>query len=72
MAPLTSLADLNALRQKLAETPQVERVDLLSVSRERAELRLTILGDTQRLAIALASRDLLLRDQGGTWELRRR
>lgn len=72
VAPLTGLADFTALRQKLAETPQVESVELVSVSRERAEFRLTILGDTQRLAIALASRDLLLSEQAGTWELRRR
>lgn len=69
--PLSSLADLVAVRQKLGEAAEIESYEIGTMTRTSAQLVLRHFGEPARLATALGARDLELSNSGGFWTLRR-
>ena len=70
--PLSSLADLVAVRQKLGEAAEIESYDIGTLTRTSAQLVLKHFGEPARLATALGARDLELSSgRDGFWTLRR-
>jgi hypothetical protein len=70
VVPAPALAEIIRVRDRLSQAAEINRVDLVSVSRERAHLRLHFYGMPERLQLALKQRDLILERQGDTWLLR--
>jgi len=67
-----SLAQWNDMRAQLLETDGVEDVRIDGVSARSAEVSLRFPGGAERLADALASKGMALRDEGGIWVVRPR
>jgi hypothetical protein len=64
--PLGSLDRLNSVMRGLDGLAPIERVDILRVNRDEAEVHLVFLGDESQLALLLAQRGLALsRDPAG-------
>jgi hypothetical protein len=70
--PVASLADWVAVRNRLSGVAGLQRSDLLSLSHDGAEVKLTYVGDPARLRLALAQRDLLLKEGSPLWTLQPR
>lgn len=70
VVPITDLGEWIAVRQRLAAVPMIHSIDLLSLNREEARVRLSYVGSPEQLKLALAAADLAL--DGGTpvWRLR--
>lgn len=68
-AALGGLADWLALRERLARSPAVRKVDVLAVSPRDAQLVLHHVGTPEQLAQALALSDLELTSDQGFWRL---
>lgn len=64
------LADWNALRTRLQETPGVGEIQVDAVSARAADIQVSFPGGGPALADALAARGLSLRSIGGNWFLR--
>lgn len=67
-----SLADWVKLRDRLAEVPSIRRVDVLRLTHRDAQVQLGFFGEPQQLTVALAQKDIELRQRDGFWELRLR
>lgn len=70
VVPLTSLGDWIAMRQRLAAVPAIRSIDLLSLSRTEARVRLGYVGTPERLRRDLAAADLVLDGGNPVWRLR--
>jgi len=70
-APTGSLNEWIDLRQKLEAVPDMTRVRVIAMSRERARLQLVFAGDNERLLAALAQVGLGMQQQNGAWVLSR-
>lgn len=68
----SSLAEWNALRQRVLETPGVSGVNIDAVSARSADIQLAFPGGGPALAAAFASKGLPLANIGGNWFLRSR
>lgn len=69
-AEFKSLSEWLTIRKRLSEVAEIRKTEIGSLSIHDADLRLTYLGDVQRLVIALSQKDLLLKEQDGVWYLR--
>lgn len=69
--PLRSMADWVKIRQRLAETSEIGKVEVAALSARAAELVLTLRGDPETLRLALRQRDLALTETAGAWRLER-
>lgn len=67
--PLSNLAEWLAVRERLEASAVVRRVELAALSRADAQVVLHYLGDPSQLTLALAQRDLDLREEDGFWTL---
>jgi hypothetical protein len=67
VVPVASLEDWVAIRKRLTSIPQVERVKLVSLSREAARLTIVYPGPTEQLAAALTQSGLFFYKQDGEW-----
>ncbi len=70
--PITSLGDWLFVRGRLAGLPVIKSSDLLALDRHAAQVEIHFLGDPAKLQLALAQRDLVLRQDGQSWTLQRR
>jgi hypothetical protein len=70
--PLGGLADWIVVRDRLGSMAEIRKLELAEISSEQAQVVLHYLGSPQRLAVALAQRDLSLSDKNGYWVVRRR
>lgn len=68
--PLGGLTDWVAVRQKLAETPEVAGYEIAGMTSREARLTLNYFGDPRRLALALRGHGLTLAQNGDFWVLR--
>jgi hypothetical protein len=64
-----TLGDWVAMRDRLAETAMVRRTEVLSLSRNRAQVELHYIGAESGLRLALAQKDLVLDRDAAGWEL---
>ncbi len=67
-----SLKDWLEVQRRLADVAAIRRVQIETLSTERAQVVLHYLGDTEQLAVALAPQDLELSQAEGYWRLKRR
>jgi hypothetical protein len=70
--PVTQLSEWLAVRKKLAEVPQIKKVDVNSLGVDGASVMLSYVGTEQQLQASLAQADLVLSNDGGFWILRAR
>ncbi len=70
--PVTQLSEWLAIRKKLADVPQVKKVDVNSLGVDGASVMLSYIGTEQQLQAALAQAELVLSNDGGFWILRAR
>lgn len=69
-APLRTVSEWLAIQQRLSGLPTVERANLVTLSRSKAELNLIYFGNEQQLTTALAQKGLVLsRTLSGGWLL---
>lgn len=71
LASLTGFGDWVAIRRGLERSPLVRAHVVQAMTRDRAQLTLTVLGDAQRVGAALANEGLSLRESGGYWVIAR-
>lgn len=69
--PIQSMADWVKIRQRLAETSEIGKIEVALLTAEAAELVLSLRGDTETLRLALRQRDLALTETAGAWRLER-
>jgi hypothetical protein len=69
VVPIGSLDDWIAIRQRLAAMPTIRAIDLLSLSREEARIRLSYVGTPGQLRADLAAADLALDGGDPVWRL---
>lgn len=69
--PIRSMADWVKIRQRLAETSEVGKVEVSALSARAAELLLTVHGDPETLRLALRQRELALTETAQGWRLER-
>jgi hypothetical protein len=67
LATLTGFGDWVAIRRALDRSPLVRSHVVRAMTRDRAQLTLTVLGDADRVGAALATQGLSLRESGGYW-----
>jgi hypothetical protein len=67
VVPVFSLDDWVQTRSKLQSLPQVDRVRLISITREQAKLTIDYPGTTDQLAADLAQKGLFLRKLDREW-----
>ena len=68
--PLGELGAWLSVRRRLEALSQIERIDIASLSRAKAELTLNYLGGENRFVSALAAREFdLVEAQPGLWRL---
>lgn len=68
--PIRRLDDWLAVRRKLAEVALVSRAELVYLAQTEARVDVRYFGDPEQLKLALAQRDLILTEEGGTLVLR--
>ena len=68
--PITALAEWVAIAERLEQAPEVTAVRLGDISKASAHIELGFYGAPERLALALAQRDLHLQEEEGFWILR--
>jgi hypothetical protein len=68
--PLEGLDSLVTVMRGLDGLAQIQRVDLVHVARDEAEVHLQFVGDTDQLTLLLAQRDLALRREADGFVLR--
>lgn len=69
--PIQSMADWVKIRQRLAETSEIGKIEVALLTAQAAELVLSLRGDTETLRLALRQRELALTETAGTWRLER-
>lgn len=69
VVPIHALSDWIAVRERLASLPAIRAIEVLSLNRAQARVRLSYLGRTDRLRDALAGVDLVLDGGGPVWRL---
>lgn len=69
--PTGALADWITVRNRLADIPSIQQIDLLSLDRQQAQVELHYVGDQQQLQLALAQRNLNLSGADPNWVLQR-
>ena len=69
IVPLASLGDWVAMQQRLAAVPEIHKVDLLSLSRQRAKIEIKYVGSPDQLKSSLAGADLDLGGGDPEWRL---
>jgi hypothetical protein len=70
--PIRSMADWVKIRQRLADTSEIGKVEIVTLSAKAAELLLTLRGTPETLKLALRQRDLALTESAdATWRLER-
>jgi len=67
--PLTSLKDWVAVRERLRSISSIQRMRLLSLSKDTARVEIGFLGEAETLQIVLAQRDLVLVRGDPDWTL---
>lgn len=68
--PLGELGAWLSVRRRLEALSQIDQIDIASLSREKAELRINYLGSESRFVSALSARDLdLVEAEPGLWRL---
>ena len=67
VVPVSSLDDWVAKRKRIQSLPQLDRVKLVSLSRDAARLTIVYTGPTDQLAAALVQAGLYLSKQDGEW-----
>ena len=67
VVPVSSLDDWVAKRKRIQSLPQLDRVKLVSLSRDAARLTIVYPGPTDQLAAALVQAGLYLSKQDGEW-----
>ncbi len=67
VVPVSSLDDWVAKRKRIQSLPQIDRVKLVSLSRDAARLTIVYPGPTEQLAAALVQAGLYLSKQNGEW-----
>lgn len=65
----SNLNDWLTVQRRLAETPAVANVEILGLSPQGAQVRLTYAGTPEQLRLTLEQMSLLLSDRGGFWEI---
>ncbi|MGH7100673.1 MAG: DUF2066 domain-containing protein, partial [Stellaceae bacterium] len=70
VVPITDLGEWIAVRRRLAAVPMIRGIDLLSLNREEARMRLSYVGSSDQLKLALAAADLALDGGAPVWRLR--
>jgi hypothetical protein len=68
--PITSLDDWIAVRRRLVSVPAIRGIDLLSLSRAEARIRLHYIGSPDQLKADLAAVDLALDGGDPVWRVR--
>jgi Uncharacterized protein conserved in bacteria (DUF2066) len=69
VVPIGSLGDWVAMQQRLAAVPEIHRVDLLSLSRQQAKIKIKYVGSPDQLKSSLAGADLDLGGGDPEWRL---
>ena len=69
IVPLTGLTDWIEMRRRLSELAVVVTIDLVALSRDRAQILLYYLGETEQLILGLEQSDLALVFQKRGWVL---
>lgn len=64
-----TIEDWVAMRRRLNELPQVERVQVVAVGREYATVVISYPGGADDLAAAMAKKGLAMRNDGGQWKV---
>ena len=72
VTPVNGLPALIRLRRDLASVAEIQAVDLVSITLDRARIRLLYLGDPSQLVFALAQKDLVLTRGPVDWQLARK
>jgi hypothetical protein len=67
--PLKSLRDWVEAQKRFHNVAQIQRVDLVLMSREEARFNVFYFGDASQLKLALAQQDLMLTEGEGNWTL---
>jgi hypothetical protein len=67
--PLTSLKDWVTVRERLRSVSSIQRMRLLSLSKDAARIEIGYLGEPETLQIVLAQRDLMLVRGEPDWTL---
>lgn len=70
--PIEGLTAWIALRDRLEAMPSIQQVELLTLSRQDAQVALHYVGDSAQLRLALAQHNLDLSGSDPNWVLRRR
>ncbi len=70
--PISDLGDWLYVRDHLIGVAAISRSDLLALGKSGARLEIHYSGDSSRLQLALAQRDLTLSGSGTSWTLQRR
>ena len=68
--PIADLADWLAIRARLEQAPEVTKIVLSDISRSAAHIEVGFFGAPERLALALAQRDIQLLAEDGFWVIR--
>jgi len=71
LASLTGFGDWVAIRRALDRSPLVQSHRVQAMTRDRAQLTLTVLGDAQRVGAALSREGLSVQEAGGYWLIAR-
>ncbi len=69
VVPITTLGDWVAMQQRLAAVPGIHKVDLLSLSRQRAKIEIKYVGSPDQLKSSLAEANLDLGGGDPEWRL---
>jgi uncharacterized protein DUF2066 len=70
VVPISSLGDWVEMRQRLVAVPTIRKVDLLSLSRQRARIAIQYVGSPEQLKADLAQADIDLDGADPDWRLR--
>ena len=67
LVPITDLKEWTSVRTHLGDVPLVDGINLQAMTRDRAQVTLSYIGDQSQLTLAMAQQDLGLTQQGGVW-----
>lgn len=65
----SSLNDWLTIKRRLSEAPTISGVEIVGLSPQGAQVRLTYAGSPEQLRLTLEQISLLLTDRGGFWEI---
>ena len=67
LVPITDLKEWTSVRNHLGDVPLVDGINLQAMTRDRAQVTLSYIGDQSQLTLAMAQQDLGLTQQNGVW-----